>query len=296
MFVPKSGVVGTRLKSPDELAPVFSRECGDEGSSSIFQPLRTHQNWVPASCYTSWSGNKMMASWLQTWFQMHWRVAPVFWCSSATGCYRIPWKNITKPPQLIEIGHTGWTWLDNVGQIWRFPQIGVPPVIIHSRLGFSPTKTIHFWVPPFMIRLWKSPCCWYLYRCTSLHRRLVFHRKRWKLLRATGIHLWSRAGGTGSGHAIQRWWVFHAINGGYHKWGHPQNGWFIRENPDLKWMMTGGTPISGNLQMGYPHSSLDGWFHGKSQSRMDDDLGVAFHFRLGFSVKWTNHFGDPPMT
>ena len=24
--------------------------------------------------------------------------------------------------------------------------------------------------------------------------------------------------------------------------GDPQNGWFIRENPNLKWMMTGGYP------------------------------------------------------
>ena len=38
------------------------------------------------------------------------------------------------------------------------------------------------------------------------------------------------------------------LNGGFHKWGVPQNFWFITENPNLKWMMTGGTPISGNLQ------------------------------------------------
>ena len=29
----------------------------------------------------------------------------------------------------------------------------------------------------------------------------------------------------------------------------PQNGWFIRENPNLKWMITRGTPIYGNTQM-----------------------------------------------
>ena len=28
--------------------------------------------------------------------------------------------------------------------------------------------------------------------------------------------------------------------------GVPQNGWFIRENPHLKWMITRGTPIYGN--------------------------------------------------
>ena len=31
--------------------------------------------------------------------------------------------------------------------------------------------------------------------------------------------------------------------------GVPQNGWFIVENPNLKWMITRGTPISGNLHM-----------------------------------------------
>ena len=31
--------------------------------------------------------------------------------------------------------------------------------------------------------------------------------------------------------------------------GVPPNGWFTKENPNLKWMMTGGTPISGNFHM-----------------------------------------------
>ena len=30
----------------------------------------------------------------------------------------------------------------------------------------------------------------------------------------------------------------------------PIAGWFMRENPTYKWMMTGGTPISGNPHMG----------------------------------------------
>ena len=29
----------------------------------------------------------------------------------------------------------------------------------------------------------------------------------------------------------------------------PNSGWFIRENPIYKWMMTGGTPIYGHLRM-----------------------------------------------
>ena len=28
--------------------------------------------------------------------------------------------------------------------------------------------------------------------------------------------------------------------------GNPQNAWFMMENPNLKWMMTRGTPIYGN--------------------------------------------------
>jgi hypothetical protein len=31
-------------------------------------------------------------------------------------------------------------------------------------------------------------------------------------------------------------------NGGY-----PITGWFMMDNPKIKWMVTGGTPISGNL-------------------------------------------------
>jgi hypothetical protein len=33
-----------------------------------------------------------------------------------------------------------------------------------------------------------------------------------------------------------------SINGGT-----PIGGWFIMENPNKKWMRTGGTPILGNL-------------------------------------------------
>ena len=33
--------------------------------------------------------------------------------------------------------------------------------------------------------------------------------------------------------------------------GYPQTGWFIRENPNPKWMITRGTPISGNLHIAW---------------------------------------------
>ena len=45
--------------------------------------------------------------------------------------------------------------------------------------------------------------------------------------------------------------VYIYIYGCFHKWGIPQNGWFIRDNPHLKWMMTGGTPTSGNRRIMY---------------------------------------------
>ena len=43
-----------------------------------------------------------------------------------------------------------------------------------------------------------------------------------------------------------RTWGFPARHGGT-----PINGWIIRENPNLKWMKTGGIPI-----LGYLHSIL----------------------------------------
>jgi len=35
--------------------------------------------------------------------------------------------------------------------------------------------------------------------------------------------------------------------------GLPQNGWYIMENPKIKWMRTGSTLISGN-----PHMFIEG--------------------------------------
>ena len=41
----------------------------------------------------------------------------------------------------------------------------------------------------------------------------------------------------------------------FHKWATPIAGWFTIENPMNKWMMTGGTPISGNPQIIIPTDS-----------------------------------------
>ena len=37
-----------------------------------------------------------------------------------------------------------------INDIWRFPKIEVPLVIIHFRWVLSTTKAIHFRVPPFI--------------------------------------------------------------------------------------------------------------------------------------------------
>ena len=54
---------------------------------------------------------------------------------------------------------------------------------------------------------------------------------------------------------VNHWLIMVIIgdNGGFHSHGGtPIYGWFVRKIP-LKWMMTGGTPISGNLQI-YKHA------------------------------------------
>ena len=48
--------------------------------------------------------------------------------------------------------------------------------------------------------------------------------------------------GSNSKDLIVTWWIPQS-------WGVPQNGGFMRENPIQKWMMTGDTPISGNLHI-----------------------------------------------
>ena len=53
--------------------------------------------------------------------------------------------------------------------------------------------------------------------------------------------------------------------GGFHSHGGTRiAGWFIVEHPNLKWIMTGGTPISGNA-----HLSMDG-LKGKSSPETID--------------------------
>ena len=50
------------------------------------------------------------------------------------------------------------------------------------------------------------------------------------------------------------------ISRGFPKWGYPQNGWFVRENPIYKWMMTGGDPLfwqPPNLAVGWCFQNLN---------------------------------------
>ena len=51
--------------------------------------------------------------------------------------------------------------------------------------------------------------------------------------------------------------------------GVPQNGWFIRGNPNLEWMMTGGTPMT----METPHVST--YYHILTTENIWND--VMFH-------------------
>ena len=53
---------------------------------------------------------------------------------------------------------------------------------------------------------------------------------------------------------VQQWWhAYGAMNDvdmeDSMAMGIPKNGWFVRENPNRKWMMTGGTPLFGNHHM-----------------------------------------------
>ena len=60
---------------------------------------------------------------------------------------------------------------------------------------------------------------------------------------------------------------------GFHKWCCPKNGWFyFLENPNLEWMMTGGSPISGN-----PNIMLHGVFDGDSPMFYGVFDGKRFH-------------------
>ena len=54
-------------------------------------------------------------------------------------------------------------------------------------------------------------------------------------------------------------------NGGFHSHGGtPIAGWFTRKNPDLKWMMTRGTPILGSAQIYWAKMGLSGMLKGFS--------------------------------
>ena len=57
------------------------------------------------------------------------------------------------------------------------------------------------------------------------------------------------------------WLCIMGIYGGFHSHGGTQNGWFTRENPIYRLMMTGGTPILGNLQMEFDKKMGFGWIY-----------------------------------
>ena len=58
----------------------------------------------------------------------------------------------------------------------------------------------------------------------------------------------ARGEGFGSFLLVQARTLIPVLNGGFHKWVYPENGWFIMENPSINgWFR--GTPILGSLQM-----------------------------------------------
>ena len=50
----------------------------------------------------------------------------------------------------------------------------------------------------------------------------------------------------------------------------PPNGWFIRENPNLKWMRTGGTPMTQETSTYGGITMIQQWNpHKTNQDEMD---------------------------
>ena len=45
--------------------------------------------------------------------------------------------------------------------------------------------------------------------------------------------------------------------------GVPNTGWFVRENPIYKWMMTGGTPMTMETSM-----TISVWFQGSGDAQL----------------------------
>ena len=78
--------------------------------------------------------------------------------------------------------------------------------------------------------------------------------------------------------AIRIW----TANGGFHR-RYPHS-WmvFVRENPIQKWMMTGGSPISGNLQMVF-FFGISWWSMGNLHSMKFPSSG------LSASMEWNSH-------
>ena len=61
------------------------------------------------------------------------------------------------------------------------------------------------------------------------------------------------------------------------KWGYPIAGWFLLGKIPLKWMMTGGTAISGNHQIYLSHSEI--WWM-MADDDDDDEIWGIFPDRL----------------
>ena len=73
--------------------------------------------------------------------------------------------------------------------------------------------------------------------------------------------------------------------GAFHKEGYPKSRMvYFMENPNLKWMGTGGTPISGNLQINGMEYGLTNISSGKSVYKWDNGKFMGYNIRN--KIRW----------
>ena len=116
---------------------------------------------------------------------------------------------------------------------------GIRHILYHL---FSPLKSLLRLVPTIPGKYYKSACLFFF--------SVVFMFPSNLFPLESTLNFWVE-------HSTRRWrrwmpfqWVSIAM-------GDPlKNGWVLTENPNLKWMMTGGTSILGNL-----HLLMNNYFH-----------------------------------
>ena len=98
------------------------------------------------------------------------------------------------------------------------------------------------------------------------------------------------------------WWIM-GISRGFPKWGYPQNGGFVRENPIYKWMMTGGDPLfwqPPNLAVGWCFQNLSNLMKNWDSRRdLHKNIGITpgndeQKFEVTFLLKTISMLGWTP--